>query len=178
MSVVTVHAAGSVVVVRDEEWVVSWTERGLGSPTHRTFHPSPAPPARADQEGPSSSCAATAASTRLRSSVKPGSRSCAVAWTTSSGPVAMHDPVAQTGWLAPGDARELLLQLIRQLCSGFAEHGEVPQQRVAADPICSQVLDRDAINKAMAWTPAWIISSRSRTSRRIQGLSLRQYRCA
>ena len=27
MSVVTVHAAGSVVVVRDEEWVVSSTER-------------------------------------------------------------------------------------------------------------------------------------------------------
>ena len=58
-------------------------------------------------------------------------------------PVAMHDPVAQTGRLALGDAVELLLQLIRQLCSGFVEHAEVPQQRVAADPICSRVIDRD-----------------------------------
>ena len=40
-------------------------------------------PVRADQRGLSSSCAATAASTRLRSAVKLGSCSCAVAWTTS-----------------------------------------------------------------------------------------------
>jgi hypothetical protein len=30
--------------------------------------------------------------------------------------------------------------------SGFAEPSEVPQQRVAADPIYSQVLDRDTLN--------------------------------
>src|SRR5664280_2740295 len=55
MSVATAHAAGSVVVVRDEEWVVSSSERAgegwkircvgrteLVRPTHRIFHPSPA----------------------------------------------------------------------------------------------------------------------------------------
>jgi hypothetical protein len=94
------------------------------------------------------------------------------------GPVAVHDSVAQAGRLAPSDLSELSLELIRQLRSGFAEHGEVPRERVAADPICSQVLDRDTLANATAWTAAWIISSRSRTSRRIQGLSLRQYRFA
>src|SRR5450759_4646547 len=63
------------------------------------------------------------------------------------GPVAMHDPVAQTGRLAPGDVSELLLQLSRQLGGGLPEDGEVPKQRVAPDPIRSQVLDRDTLDQ-------------------------------
>ena len=59
----------------------------------------------------------------------------------------MHDPVAQTGRLAPGDVSELLLQLSRQLRGGLPEDGEVPKKRVAPDSIRSQVLDRDTFDQ-------------------------------
>src|SRR5450759_776440 len=137
-------------------------------------------PARADQEGPSSSCAATEASTRLRSSVKPGSRSCAVACTTSTSLEQSPCTIRlrkRAGWRHATLANSCFSS--SDSCAA-ASPSTVKFHSSASRRMRSAARSSTATpsTNATAWTAAWIISSRSRTSRRIQGLSLRQYRCA
>jgi len=56
-------------------------------------------------------------------------------------PVAVDDAVPQPDRLLPRDLREPGLDVVGELACGFAEHGEVPQQSVAALAVGFQVTD-------------------------------------
>src|SRR5712691_11950635 len=58
-------------------------------------------------------------------------------------PVAVDDPVPQPYWLLPADLGEPRLDVVGDLAGGFAGHGEVPQQRVAALAVGVQLAGGD-----------------------------------
>ncbi len=65
------------------------------------------------------------------------------------GPVAVDYPVPQPDRLLPGHVWELVFDLSGELPGGLAEHGEVPQQGVAALTVSVQLADRDACGQLL-----------------------------
>jgi hypothetical protein len=74
------------------------------------------------------------------------------------GPVAVHDPVPQPHRLLPGNVREPAFEFRGELSCGLAEHGEIPQQGVAALTVGLQFADRDVRGQLPGCSAASIIA--------------------
>ena len=83
--------------------------------------------------------------------------------------VAVDYPVSQPDRLLPGYAGEPVLDLIGELSGSLAEHGEIPQQGVAALAVGVQLADRDICVSWWACSAASIISVSRRMSRCTDG---------
>ena len=70
--------------------------------------------------------------------------------------------------------RELVFDLSGELPSGLAEHGEVPQQRVAALAVGFQLANRDIRGELLGLLRGFDLSVSRRMSRRIDGPGLGQ----